>query len=717
MKKTYKIALIFLIVPSFIAVFLFGSAEGSPPYPPSTVISGITWDDSTFVRKAPGSDNWASTWAADGNLYFTWGDGGGMGGTNSEGRVSLGVARIIGDPENFTAQNVWGGKNGENEATFDGKSLGILSVNGTLYMWRGPGSGWNAWEETWLAKSEDMGATWTLSSAPFFTYTDGFSKATFLNFGKNYAGARDNYVYIYAPDASAGKDVSQTKVSMARVDKAQIENRAAYEFFKGLDGDGNPQWTSDVGLRQAVFVDINGKVTDSPAVVYNAGLDRYLMCKVHDLSPTSGASGGVGIFDAPEPWGPWTTVDYTDDWKGSDNMYFCEFPGKWISADGLTVWMVFTGYGNDVIAKDAYQHMKGVFTLAASADTTPPTTPVSLSLSAVSNDTINLTWPAASDPESGILRYHIYRNGVFIDTATATAYSDGGLSEGSTYSYQVSAVNTAGLEGEKSSAVLGSTLADTTPPTLVSVSTGSDPQKVVVVFSETVEAASATNTGNYSINNGIALSGAVLAGDFKTVTLNTSPHSESVSYQLTVNNIRDRATVPNTILSGSTMDYTFSSSLVFSNLNAGSGKSYEVVSGGFENGVLVYIDRTYLYFGVIPVFNGGTYIKTANDDKGSSGASFLTFDVNQSVAVYVAHDNRITSKPAWLGSFTDIGKDVIIADQTHRLWRKDFSAGTVTLGGNEGASKSMYSVVVFKLGDAPVIDTIPPADPVGLSAE
>jgi hypothetical protein len=108
------------------------SARAAAPYPPSPVISGITWDQSSLVRSAPGSDLWPVAWAADDNLYTAWGDGGGFGGTNSNGRVSLGVARINGPATGFTTANVFGGVNAEAPATFDGKANGIISVGGVL---------------------------------------------------------------------------------------------------------------------------------------------------------------------------------------------------------------------------------------------------------------------------------------------------------------------------------------------------------------------------------------------------------------------------------------------------------------------------------------------------------------------------------------------------------------------------------------------------------
>jgi hypothetical protein len=66
----------------------------APPYPASAVLGPMTLDWSTHRRDALGSDNWQLTWADEDHLYGAWADGGGFGGFNSDGRVSLGFARI-----------------------------------------------------------------------------------------------------------------------------------------------------------------------------------------------------------------------------------------------------------------------------------------------------------------------------------------------------------------------------------------------------------------------------------------------------------------------------------------------------------------------------------------------------------------------------------------------------------------------------------------------
>ena len=79
-------------------------------------------------------------------------------------------------------------------------------------------------------------------------FETSFGCPTFLNFGKNYAGARDGYVYVYSPDADSAYRAADRMV-LARVPKGRITERGAYEFFKGLGEGGEPHWTEDIAAR------------------------------------------------------------------------------------------------------------------------------------------------------------------------------------------------------------------------------------------------------------------------------------------------------------------------------------------------------------------------------------------------------------------------------------------------------------------------------------
>jgi len=65
---------------------------------------------------------------------------------------------------------------------------------------------------------------------------------------------------------------------------------------------------------------------------------------LYDLKSTSksiGFAGGFGIYDAPEPWGPWTTVFFTPRWDTGPGET-SSLPTKWMLPDG-TIHLVFSG--------------------------------------------------------------------------------------------------------------------------------------------------------------------------------------------------------------------------------------------------------------------------------------------------------------------------------------------------------------------------------------
>ena len=345
----------------------FAAQPPAPPYPPSNVIAGVEFDFSTHRRLAPGSDNWPTTWADDGHLYSAWGDGGGFGGTNSQGRVLLGIARIEGGPTDYTGTNIWGGIAPGKPAQFGGKSYGILSVAGILYMWVAPQPNPHL-DHSQIAVSKDHGATWQLAEWKF-PFENHLTVPTFLNFGRDYAGARDGYVYSYYihPAWGPGKatkttahtfDVHQPgKIYLSRVPKDAILDRARYEFFVGKDRSGAPAWSTDLTKKQPIFEDHNG-VGWNVSVSYNPGLKRYLLTTEHTETHT----GKLGLFDAPEPWGPWTTVAYEETWGAGHvevSTFYWNFPSKWLSSAGTQFTLVFTGKNTN----DSWNTVAGRFVL------------------------------------------------------------------------------------------------------------------------------------------------------------------------------------------------------------------------------------------------------------------------------------------------------------------------------------------------------------------
>jgi hypothetical protein len=333
-----------------------------PPYPPSPVIASIVWDWKTHRTAAPGSDLWPVTWGADGHLYAAWGDGGGFGGTDQDGRVALGFARIEGPPERFVGTNLNGGKDPAHRASFagHGKAGGVLAVGDRLYAWLNTQNGeWPDVDQA-LIWSDDKAATWGRSTWVFPRGRGNLKPATFLNFGKGYTGVPPGlrgHVYFYGQRQGEEKE---TYLGRAPLDK--VQDRRAYEFLCGI-AEETPRWSSDPGAARPVFVDAN-RTGDLASVVYVPRLKRYLLTCFHK------GPGQLGIFDGPHPWGPWTTVAYEDRWgrMGADGQGLtCSFPQKWMSADGRTLWCVFSVYGKGakqgIDAHDKFNVVKGTLRL------------------------------------------------------------------------------------------------------------------------------------------------------------------------------------------------------------------------------------------------------------------------------------------------------------------------------------------------------------------
>jgi hypothetical protein len=195
-----------------------------------------------------------------------------------------------------------------------------------------------------IAWSDDHGATWNRCNWKFET---SFGAPTFLNFGRNYEGRRDEFVYIYSHDNLSAYSPADRMV-LARVLLDQIRERKAYEFLRSFDEFRRPVWTHNVHERGAVFVN-PGRCFRS-GITYNAGLKRYLWCQILPFSTDERGprfQGGFGVYEAPEPWGPWHTVFYTEAWDTGPGET-STFPAKWMSQDGRTLYLLFSG--NDCLS-------------------------------------------------------------------------------------------------------------------------------------------------------------------------------------------------------------------------------------------------------------------------------------------------------------------------------------------------------------------------------
>ena len=317
-------------------------------------ITGISFNLASIRTLAPGSDNWPITWADDDHQYTCWGDGGGFGGTNTDGRVSWGFGRVEGQKDNYNGFNVWGGFNPENPGDgSQGKSEGIICVGGILYAFNNDpaGGGIELWRSTDHAASWSKVIDWASGSFG----SESLTSWTFLNFGKNNAGARDTYVYAYAFDRTGtvicGDDWDVQypgRLHLMRVPAASITTQGNWEFFSGTAG--SPAWSSDQADRAAVLTDATNGIMRT-GVIYVPAASRYLMT-AQQVSRHWECGAAVGVFEAPEPWGPWTLVRRFQPWQegikyrdAQDKTTTFFVSPKWWN--GLNGVLVYTGPSSD----------------------------------------------------------------------------------------------------------------------------------------------------------------------------------------------------------------------------------------------------------------------------------------------------------------------------------------------------------------------------------
>jgi hypothetical protein len=316
------------------------------PYPHSELIRKLTWD-SAVVRIGEGDDgrngvgdNWPATWGDDGSLYVSYGDGPGFK-KRGDRFFTLGFAKIKGDPPAVRADDIpsdfdtpvgWGNKGI--------KSSGQIMVDHVIYMFVRNYQVDGDYRHSRLAWSKNHEKNWSWAN---WHFADTSGCPEFVQFGPNYAGARDDYVYVVSQANNDAYEFSPDIV-MARVPKDKIAVRTAYRFYAGPGRRGMPAWSPDVRAQRPIFTDPNG--TQRISLGYNKALKRYILTSSHRVGQGA-QNASLGVFEAPEPWGPWSTIYYDDHWSGNNRTYHHKFPTKWMSPDGSTMWLLYSGIGGN----------------------------------------------------------------------------------------------------------------------------------------------------------------------------------------------------------------------------------------------------------------------------------------------------------------------------------------------------------------------------------
>ncbi len=344
------------------------AADANIPYPWSGIISGISWNEASKMRYTTHSDLWDSAWASDDNVYAWWGDGTGFSGRT---KVEMGFSQLSGSPAegNLLGIDVFYGMSnppecpGNSPPVMGGKPTGTLALpQGVIYSLHSAGEdlGGGDCASQWLARSTNNGASWTDHIANLnWPDANGYAPSAVLQYGRAQSGglAPDRsgtpYVYIYGTKVSRPV-YEQYLARVPKVPANAIESLGNWEYYAGKDASGNPLWSGTSALAQPVWTDTNNGQWLS--VTFDRAIGRYIAYNDHGY-----ACGGqpcereVSLFDAPSPWGPWTTFDYEEEFDNVGCGSNCLADGaevswfmmqKWFSSDGLTIWPEYSSTGS-----------------------------------------------------------------------------------------------------------------------------------------------------------------------------------------------------------------------------------------------------------------------------------------------------------------------------------------------------------------------------------
>ena len=318
------------------------------------------------------ADTWYPSWASDGNLYSPWTDGETDGMRSSSGgrNATTGQAVMIGDDPLSLRIKALGLTKGDPHPYQGRYPCGSLVYNGVWYYGTyclapagrvmHDGMKWN-WPVLGpipgFRISTDYGKTWIDSphtpAEPLFPEPAEFmgpvkiGSPKFVDFGRNMEYSPDGKAYLigYGAEKDDPKPryanlswISGDQIYLARVipSMKNINDESQYEYFAGCNNEAEAIWSYDFeDLKPLLDWNNNmGCVT----MTYNAPLKKYLMC-VTDGWPTVAKMHSY-ILEADTIAGPWKLVVYMKNF--GEQGYFLNFPSKFISEDGYTMWLCYS---------------------------------------------------------------------------------------------------------------------------------------------------------------------------------------------------------------------------------------------------------------------------------------------------------------------------------------------------------------------------------------
>jgi chitodextrinase len=292
--------------------------------------------------------------------------------------------------------------------------------------------------------------------------------------------------------ASATDNVGISSVEFW-LDGARFATDTTAPYSASFDSATKPNGAHSLQVKA---VDTSGNIGNSPVTTVTIANDNQPP-SVRLTAPTAGTvSGEVAM-----------TAEASDDIAISRlEFYANNFLIGAITEKPYTINWMTTKAPNSTVAVHAVAYDNAGHSTTSSpvtvtitnspADTAAPTAPTSLRVISASHNSVSLAWNASSD-NTGVEKYAVIRNNTLLAYATSTSYIDQTVSENSSYTYTVKALDAAQNMSAASNTLSIATPAapDTQPPVVQLTS----PSAGTVRGSVTMSATATDNRGVASV--------------------------------------------------------------------------------------------------------------------------------------------------------------------------------------------------------------------------
>jgi hypothetical protein len=289
----------------------------------------------------------------------------------------------------------------------------------------------------------------------FVTLLDSNGAITYSDMPVSTAANNQDYPRIVWSSGSGRYQIvwSDTRVSgKSEIYGSQVSTAGAVMYTAALvSGTGFSYYPAVVDTGNGLSI-VWEDTRDTNHEIYFARLSQYGSKTGTDLNVSSNSGGSY------YPALAWTGAEYGIFWmdnrSGENQTWFqrvspsgtiqgsnfqvsylsrMEFPGAAFAKYGYLGTGVISGWEN-------YVSVWG-----CSSDTTPPSCPESPMAYSITGTGATVSWLPSIEDYSDIAYYILYRNNTEIAKTSSNYYADTGLSLGTTYKYDVRAVNTVGL--------------------------------------------------------------------------------------------------------------------------------------------------------------------------------------------------------------------------------------------------------------------------------